>query len=122
LEELVSETRPFLALLREDAAAESVERLRRQYRVITVLRPRVIVLQLDDAAAERLRRDPDIAGVFERDVPADVVSQLQADARLFVNAWIQQQTTQNKPRRGEGLSWDSPGFEPPDVPPGTKNR
>jgi hypothetical protein len=122
LEELVSETRSFLALLREDAAAEPVERLRRQYRVITALRHRVIVLELDDDAAERLRRDHDIAGVFERDVPADVVSQLQADARLFVNAWIQQQTRQDKPRRSEGLSWDSPGFEPPDGPPGAKNQ
>ena len=118
----MSQTRSFLALLREGAAAQHVERLQSRYRVINMLRPRVLVLEIDDDAAARLREDPDIAGVFDREAPADVVDQLPADARLFVNAWIQQQATKDKQRRGDGLSWDAPGFEPPDIPHKTKDR
>ena len=44
-----------------------------------------------------------------------VLDELDEGAQLFVRAWRERPLS--KPdRRGEGLSWDAPGFEPPDRP------
>ena len=45
-----------------------------------------------------------------------VLDELDEGGRLFVRAW-QEQPTSKPDRRGEGLPWDHPGFEPPDIPP-----
>jgi hypothetical protein len=42
-----------------------------------------------------------------------VLDDLDEGARLFVRAW-QERPLRKAERRGEGLSWDAPGFEPPD--------
>jgi hypothetical protein len=111
-----------LALLRTDAAASLLERLQKQYTVISLLRPRILVLDADDETAAQLRRDTEIVGVFEGQVPAEIVAQLEPTERLFVSAWSQQQSSEGKKRSGDGLPWDSPGFVPPDRPPGSKTR
>jgi len=44
-----------------------------------------------------------------------VLDELDEGAQLFVRAWRERPLS--KPdRRGEGLPWDAPGFEPPDRP------
>lgn len=113
----VSDTHRVLVLLHEASASQEAARLQGTYRVIALLRPRVLVLQLDDEALAEIGRDSNLAGVYVRDVPADVIDRLRPDERLFVEAWIQQQASGNKQRPGEGLSWDAPGFTPPDPPP-----
>lgn len=113
----VSTSQQVLALLRQDASAAQLERLQSQYKAISVMRPRILVLEVDEEMVALLRRDPDIVGVFSGDVPADIVGQLEAGEKLFVSAWAQQQSGQDKKRRGDGQSWDSPGFAPPDIPP-----
>ena len=45
---------------------------------------------------------------------------LDAGARLFVDAWRHGRSTKPE-RKGEGLPWDAPGFEPPG-PPTPRNR
>jgi hypothetical protein len=118
----VSTKRQVLVLLGTDAAASLLERLQKQYTVISLLRPRILVLDADDETAAQLRRDTEIVGVFEGQVPAEIVAQLEPTERLFVSAWSQQQSSEGKKRSGDGLSWDSPGFVPPDRPPGSKTR
>ncbi len=44
-----------------------------------------------------------------------VLDELDEGARLFVRAW-QERPLSKSDRRGEGLSWDAPGFEPPGPP------
>lgn len=118
----MSDTHRVLVLLHEASAAREAARLQGAYRVITLLRPRVLELQLDDDALAEIGRDPNLAGVYIREVPADVIDRLRPDERLFVEAWVQQQASGNKVRPGEGLSWDAPGFTPPDAPPGRRPR
>jgi hypothetical protein len=44
-----------------------------------------------------------------------VLGELDQAGRLFVRAW--RERTAGKPGRiGEGVSWDTPGFQPPDPP------
>ena len=34
--------------------------------------------------------------------------------RLFAEGWLERQSRGPKERKGEGLPWDAPGFQPPD--------
>ena len=83
---------------------------------------RVVVVQadpvlLDDlAAGARFAMARHADGRIEERGDADVLGELDVGTRLFVDGWRSRQT--DKPNRpGDGLSWDSPGFEPPDRPP-----
>lgn len=122
VEASVSTRRHVLVLLRTDAVVSQLERVQKEYTVISLLRPRILVLDVDDEMATQLRRDSEIVGVYEGQVPAEIVGQLDAGEKLFVNAWSQQQSSEGKKRTGDGLPWDSPGFVPPDRPPGSKTR
>jgi hypothetical protein len=122
VENPVSTKRQMLTLLRTDAAVSQLERVQKQYTVISVLHPRILVLDVDDEMAAQLRRDPEIVGVYEGQVPAEIVAHLEAREKLFVRAWSQQQSSEDKKRTGDGLPWDSPGFIPPDHPSGSKTR
>jgi hypothetical protein len=112
----VSSTRAVLVLLPEASASEHEDRLRGAYRVLTMLRPRIVVLEVDEEAMTALRQDPTLAGVYEQSAPPEVLAGLRPDERLFVEGWSQQQAGKNQPRRGDGLSWDATGFQPPGPP------
>ena len=101
-----------------DADAESSARLR----LVATAPPRVVVFEvdpglLDDVVAESHRlvivRNSD--GTTETYGDASVLDELDDSARLFVEAWRAPRGAKTE-RRGEGQSWDSPGFEPPDLP------
>ena len=81
-----------------------------------MLHPRILVLEADEAALTALRADANVAGVYDQAVPPDVLAGLGPEERLFVEGWIQQQAGKDKSRRGDGLSWDAPGFQPPGPP------
>ncbi len=112
----MSPTRPVLVLLPEESAARNAARLQGAYRVLAMLRPRILVLQIEEEALTALRQDPSLAGVYDDTVPPEVLAGLRPDERLFVDGWIQQQASKDKQRRGDGLSWDAPGFQPPGPP------
>lgn len=57
--------------------------------------------------------------VYASAPPPAVMAGLSAAEQLFVAGWIARTTPKVRP--GEGLSWDAPGFVPPDVP-GTPGR
>ena len=52
-----------------------------------------------------------IAAVFERGQPTPAFEQLDPNERLFAEAWAV--AGQPKSRIGDGLKWDTPGFDPP---------
>lgn len=114
-------SRQVLIVLRDATAADHASVLQSRHRVLTMVRPRLMILEVDPRTVAELDRDAAIAGVYERDVPADVLAGLRPDERLFVDGWLLQRTAESKPRVGDGLSWDAPGFQPPDPPPKTRN-
>lgn len=109
--------REVLVVLSEANASEALEELRSLGRVTQLASPRVAIL--DSERPEVLRTVPGVVVITDATVPAQVTEQLDEAEALFVAAWASRRLEQSKPRRGEGLSWDSAGFEPPDPPPGT---
>jgi hypothetical protein len=90
--------------------------------VVSSAGPRVLVVraepgeldQLVDGARFAMARHAD--GRIEERGDGSVLGELDVGARLFVDGW--RARADDKPDRpGDGLSWDSPGFEPPDRPP-----
>jgi hypothetical protein len=73
----------------------------------------VVVVAAEDPAQDLLASDPDVlwAGT---DPPARVLDSLAADDLLAVEAWRVRAAPKARP--GEGLSWDAPGWTPPDPP------
>lgn len=116
----MSKTRQVLVVLTGAGAADAGVRPGR-YRVIARLPPRLMVVDaVDDLTASELRSDPAVAGVFERDASAAQFEGLRPEEQLFVDGWLLGSTQETKPRVGDGLSWDAPGFQPPDLPPKTR--
>jgi hypothetical protein len=73
--------------------------------------------ELDElAAGARFAMARHADGRIEERGDAGVLGELDIGTRLFVDGW--RSRADDKPDRpGDGLSWDSPGFEPPDRPP-----
>lgn len=87
--------------------------------MLSQLPPRLAVAEMDDGEAEALRRLPGTLEVIsgpEEPLPAS----LSESEELFVRGWQQRQRGGKRERPGEGLSWDAPGFLPPDPPPGER--
>ena len=112
----MNQSRPVLALLPEASASEHMGRLQSAYRIVAMLRPRIVVLEVDEQALSALRQVPGVLGVYEQSVPPGVLAGLRPEERLFVEGWMQQQASKDKSRSGDGLSWDAPGFQPPGPP------
>jgi hypothetical protein len=90
-------------------------------RVVATAPPRVVVFQdpgdLDEVPElGRLTMVRGTGGTTRLHGDSGVVEELDAGARLFVEAW-RAWAGDKSARPGEGLPWDSAGFEPPDRPP-----
>ena len=93
-----------------------------QGRVVGRLDPHVIVVQAPPDELAALARTGRFAimrfpgGRTQAHGDEGVLDQLDDSARLFVDAW--RARPHEKPDRpGQGLAWDAPGFQPPDLPP-----
>ena len=83
--------------------------LRRAVQVTQVMPPRLALVIAPEGS-----EPPPIPGVVYLTDDTPPPADLSPDERLFVEGWRLRR--QPKERPGEGLSWDSPGFEPPDGP------
>jgi hypothetical protein len=105
--------REFLVVLEPRLADRALAHLRAIGNITQVLAPRLALVQ---AAPDTITRAAQIEGVLS--VIDGTLPELPQDftpsERLFVSAWEARQ--QPKTRLGEGLSWDAPGFLPPDPP------
>ena len=104
--------RETLFLLDSDHAENALRELRRVARVTQVFPPRLAVVTGDVPTG--------VAGVIStyHRAAAELPPDLTDDELLFVAAWRERAGKETERRRGEGLAWDSPGFEPPDAPDG----
>jgi hypothetical protein len=115
-----SGTRQVLVVLTGTGADAHAGAAQGTYRVLTRLPPRLMVVDADDRAIAELSRDPGVARVVERGAPPVTLEGLRPEEQLFVDSWQLASTQESKPRAGDGLSWDAPGFQPPDIPPKTR--
>ena len=92
-----------------------------RFTVVASAPPRVVVLRADHdrldelSARSRLVVGRSSDGTVEQRGDLSVVDELDAGARLFVEAWQTPRATKTG-RLGDGASWDQAGFEPPDLP------
>lgn len=90
--------------------------------VIASLPPRVAVLRAGADSLPAIASTSRLAMVRRSDGRVEVVGnpgvleELDDGARLFVEAW-RTQAPAKPDRPGDGLPWDAPGFQPPDMPP-----
>jgi hypothetical protein len=73
------------------------------------------LVRVDDDERDAVLRIPGVTALVE-EPPAELPTDLSPEERVFVAAWAARGAP--KVRRGEGLDWDAPGFEPPDRPAG----
>jgi hypothetical protein len=109
---------PFNSELLVVLADDDVDRVRSSiesnYRVLHSVSPRVLVIQ---KPASNLTSPTHLAGVLlatDDDVPEEMLSTLNPTEKQWVQAWLLRKRP--KQRVGDGLSWDAPGFLPPDRP------
>jgi len=107
-----------LIILDPVTAAEAQERLRSNHRVTQVGSPRVLVVAVSPEEIPPISSSPGVLAVSSGLPPPGVIEELDEQEVLFVTAWARRMTGPEKQRRGEGLPWDAPGFEPPDSPAG----
>jgi hypothetical protein len=78
--------------------------------------PAVLIVEAEPDLLQRLADDKGVAGVFTGLVPPDVAGQLDETGRLGIAAWNQRHSAEfaeaKHKRKGEGLAWDHPGYEP----------
>lgn len=79
--------------------------------VVQRLPPRLAIVVADEEGIRAMERSPEISAVFAEDVPPEALEQFDQVSRAFAAGWNERR--QPKERRGEGLSWDAPGFEAP---------
>jgi hypothetical protein len=108
----------FLVILDPLTAAEAQERLRSSHRVTQVGSSRVVVVAVSPEETPPSPSTPGVVAVSSGAPPPGVVEELDEQEAMFVTAWASRMTGPEKQRRGEGLPWDAPGFEPPDRPAG----
>jgi hypothetical protein len=102
-----------LAIVDAGADVDGVlDRLRRTGPVTQRLGERIVLVAL---GPDQRADPPPVDGVswYVTDVPTEVLDDLAPAERDFVAAW---RTRAAKRRPGDGLSWDAPGFAPPDRP------
>jgi len=78
--------------------------------------PRCVIAELDPAALDRIRRGPGVRVVLDA-IPESELGVLSEELRLVAAAWNERFRSKGHVKgRGVGLSWDAPGFLPPDPP------
>jgi hypothetical protein len=96
-------------------AAEPSTSVGPRVRIQQRLPPRLAIVSAEapEDIAE-LRQAPAVLGVYEGPVPEDVLGTLSPGERLFALAWGAR--AQPAQRVGDGVDWDTAGFQPPDAP------
>lgn len=82
-----------------------------QAQVLQRLPPRLAIVAADAEGIRALEDSPSVAAVFAEDVPPEALEQFDQVTRAFAAGWNERR--QPKQRRGEGLAWDTPGYDAP---------
>lgn len=111
--------RELLVILSGERTEEALKQLSAKYNVQQVASPRVLVVEGTQNELAGLRAVPGVLAATAGELPPTVLEGLDQSETLFVAAWLSRtKEGPSKQRPGEGLSWDAPGFVPPDPPAG----
>ncbi|QKG71068.1 hypothetical protein [Erythrobacter mangrovi] len=88
-----------------------LEKLESAGQVLQALGRSVAIVDATDAS--NLRAMAGVSSVTTGHPGSDVLAKLDEGARLFVEAWSEQEKMANKQRRGDDLDWDDPAFDSP---------
>jgi hypothetical protein len=80
-------------------------------RVVQQMPPRLAIVSADEAGIRALEAAPGVSAVFAGDVPPEALERLDVVGRAFATGWNERRRP--KDRIGDGLAWDTPGFEAP---------
>lgn len=106
----------YLIILRSNLANQVLEQVRAVATVTQTLPPRLVLIRAEAGVQARLAGIAGVAGVYN-ETPPDLPPDLTRTESLFISGWESRQ--RRKPRPGEDLAWDAPGFVAPDAPPDT---
>ncbi len=101
-----------LVMVERRQAAETLARISGALRVLSVLPPRLAIVEAAADDLEHLRRQPGVEAVWTDVISDPSLAALDASELLFAEGWLMRRTP--KTRLGQGQPWDAPGFEPPD--------
>ena len=85
--------------------------LSRSQKCFSAMADRVLVVSTDNVGGLRALGDVYVVEAGKR-APAQQEG-LSETEQMGVEAWNARDDIANKKRRGDGLSWDTPGFDPP---------
>ena len=80
-------------------------------KILQRLPPRLAIVAADEEGIRALERSPATSAVYAEDVPPEALEQFDQATRAFAAGWNERRRP--KERRGEGLSWDAPGYKAP---------
>ena len=106
-----------LVIVDECQATEALSRVGERVEVTQRLPPRLAIARGAPGALEAVRNLPGIVSVSEGPVPVPVLQALNPTEQVFAEAWALSRKPKDF-RPGDGLSWDAPGYQPPDRPDG----
>jgi len=110
---MVETPREHLVVLASERAEAALADIEAVAPVTQLLRPRLLLVLADPGVRENIRRIPGVLGVYGTAPDGEPLA-LSLEEQLFVDAWVARHAPKTRP--GEGSNWDTPGFEPPDVP------
>ncbi|WP_145692199.1 hypothetical protein [Rhodococcus rhodochrous] len=110
---MVETPREHLVVLASERAEAALADIEAVAPVTQLLRPRLLLVLADPGVRENIRRIPGVLGVYGTAPDGEPLA-LSPKEQLFVDAWVARHAPKTRP--GEGSNWDTPGFEPPDVP------
>ncbi len=93
-------------------------------RIVAGFLPHALIVQVAEGAVDDLRRSLGEATVYAAAIPATVIEGAAEPVRSVFTGWNQRRSLPGvRPEpRGRGLSWDAPGYLPPDPPPEIRER
>jgi hypothetical protein len=106
-----------LLIILKNAGDEALQYMKTNHRVLHLISPRVMVIQRPEGDhALNLRDVSNVEATIEPgdEVPVEILQDLNETEALSARAWTHRAKPKTRP--GEGLSWDAPGFVPPDPP------
>lgn len=111
-----SDYQEVLVLLADPLDTPTINELEEKFHVLQIASRRLVLVRLDESQLEELRSVKGVKSIFEGEVPEEDMVGMEQIEELFARGWSLQREEFPKDRPGNGLVWDSEGFEPPDTP------
>jgi hypothetical protein len=100
-----------LIILETDTISQIRPTIEQRYTVVHSFSERTLVVRGEQNEVQQIKQMKGVLLATETEVPDAVLNLLSHTEQLSISAW--QLSKEPKNRKGEGNSWDAPGFSPP---------